>query len=234
MTSISQTDRSEYRLLENRFWHMLRQTFSRVLVTGIEPVDEYRASLSNSSPYERLLALHDDPLDVAAVLLGVTLTPEIISRYEALISAVYPEQEVYDPPLVVLEAPKRPAPDWGSELPKRRERKKPRKTQLVSMSAFERVMDRLGYTRAGQREETLLWFNDGRPSRELPKFVTTLAPSHRTSHNEPAYGVQSVLRMYDYFIDLAVSSRASLETLSMLRIQKYEFAREFDVRLDEP
>jgi uncharacterized membrane protein YeaQ/YmgE (transglycosylase-associated protein family) len=93
MTSIDPSNLEEYERLESMFWRTLRQTFIRVLDTGTEAVDYYRESLFKSSPYERLLALHDDPLDVAAVLAGVTLTPDIISRYEALLSETAPAEQ---------------------------------------------------------------------------------------------------------------------------------------------
>jgi hypothetical protein len=235
MTSISPTNRREYRLLERRFWQTLRQTFSKVFVTGTEPVDLYQVSLSNSSPYERLLALHDDPLDVAAVLLSVTLTPEIISRYEAMVSESYPAQGINNPPRkvsVAVERPvaaERPIPDWGSELPRPRERKGRRTTALVSMLTFERLMDRLGYAQARQGEKVLIWkLRQGRASsRGLAQVVATLAPRYKTSHNQPAYDVRSVLDVYDHIIALAAHNRAPPETLRMVREQQDQFAREF-------
>jgi hypothetical protein len=71
MTIVEPADFEEYEFLERRFWETLRQTFTRVLNLSIEPVDEYRASLLHSPVYERVLALHDDPLDVAAILESV-------------------------------------------------------------------------------------------------------------------------------------------------------------------
>ena len=233
MTSISPTNRREYRLLERRFWQTLRQTFSKVFVTGTEPVEKYRASLSNSSPYERLLALHDDPLDVAAVLLGVTLTPEITSRYEAMLAEGYPARVIDNPPRKVSEATERPeateqpVPDWPPDLLGPREGR--RTTALVSMLAFERLMDRLGYARAKQEGKVLVWqLPQGRGSpRGLPQVVATLAPMYYTSHKQPAYDVRYILDVYDHIIALAAHSRAPLGTLKMVREQRDQFAREF-------
>jgi hypothetical protein len=227
MTSISPTNRREYRLLERKFWQILRQTFSEVFVTSTEPVDQYWASLSKSSPYERLLALHDDPLDVAAVLLGVTLTPEITSRYEAMLSKGYPARVIDNPPRKVSEATERPVPDWPPDLLGPREGR--RTTALVSMLAFERLMDRLGYARARQEGKVLVWqLPQGRgSSRGLPQVVATLAPMYSTSHKQPAYDVRYILDVYDHIIALAAHSRAPLGTLKMVREQRDQFAREF-------
>ena len=231
MTSISPTNKRVYRLLERRFWQTLRQTFSKVFVTGTEPVDIYRASLSNSSRYEQLLALHDDPLDVAAVLLGVTLTPEIISRYEAMLSESYPTRLIDNPPHQVSEETReRPVPVLASELPRPRERERRRTTALVSMLTFERLMDGLGYARVRQEGKVFVWqLRQGRASSPgLPQVVSTLAPMYRTSHKQPAYDVRYVLDVYDHIIALATHARAPLGTLRMVREQRDQFAREFE------
>jgi uncharacterized membrane protein YeaQ/YmgE (transglycosylase-associated protein family) len=142
MTSIDPTNLKEYERLESMFWHTLRQTFSRVLDKSTEPVDYYRASLSKASPYERLLALHDDPLDVAAVLAGVTLTPDIMSRYEALLSKIYPEQAIYNPLYP------------GSEVPRQRARETPRTS---GRSVFIQIMKRLGHAPAELKGKIVAW-----------------------------------------------------------------------------
>src|ERR1700761_5233619 len=111
MTSLTQADQTDIQLLEDRFWQALRLTFSRVFLTDVEPVEEYRASLSSSSPYERLLALHDDPLDVAAVLLGVKLTPEITERYDAVMKTLISDADIQTLPFLGRAALEGPAQD---------------------------------------------------------------------------------------------------------------------------
>ena len=125
MTVLDPTNPEAYAALEREFWQTLQQTFTDVL--RIEPslVDAYRAELQQASPYERLLALHDDPLDVAAVLTGITLTPEISSRYEEFLS--------HDPPTIALGSP----PYFLI----------PRRRVLVSMEEVTRQMTNLGYRR---------------------------------------------------------------------------------------
>src|SRR5258708_6119308 len=119
MTAIGPADWEQYEPFQRRFWDLVRQTFIRVLDTSTEPIDEYRASLSDSSPDEQLLALHDDPLDLAAVLTGVTLTPETIARYDRMVSETHPDQVIADRPFSVEVGvpPDVVSPYWGDVVP---------------------------------------------------------------------------------------------------------------------
>jgi hypothetical protein len=217
MTSISPANQQEFQLLERRFWNILRQTFSHVLDTDTGPVEDYWASLSNSSPYERLLALHDDPLDVAAVLTGITLTPDMVSRYEALLYELYAEQVVGNPPY------------WGSEVPGRA---RARPQHFVPKSVLVQIMQRLGYSPGRQEGEFIVWQQSqgqrrGR-FRELPQLVPILAPMAYASLGEEGYDKQVVLDVFNRIIDSATRDNASSETLRIVREQRDEFARRFE------
>ena len=70
--------------LEDRFWTLLRDALERILGADGELANQYRLHLESASSYEKLLALHDDPLDVAAMLAGISLTEEHLARYDEM------------------------------------------------------------------------------------------------------------------------------------------------------
>jgi hypothetical protein len=250
MTAIGPESWYEYEPLQRRFWDLLRQAFIRVLDTSTEPIDEYRASLSNASRDEQLLALHEDPLDVAAVLTGVTLTPEMISRYDTMLSEIYPdEDEVIDSPSSAI---RQVAPAWGRGIPPysvhvvlphwidrpppsqgmewRRLRRLPPVTSEISRfiptAALTTLLERLGYSQNPRYEEPLtIWQLRSDRLQGLPEFVFVPPPTHLTADGKPAYDRRSLLNLYDWIIWLANRRSASPETLVMLVRERDQFAR---------
>lgn len=204
MTVLDPTNPEAYAALEREFWQTLQQTFTDVL--RIEPslVDAYRAELQQASPYERLLALHDDPLDVAAVLTGITLTPEISSRYEEFLS--------HDPPTIALGSP----PYFLI----------PRRRVLVSMEEVTRQMTNLGYRRVRPQEaEAVSWqLRENRNHlRRMPKFVTLQPPTQRTVAGQLAYEMSDILDLFKHIADLATKRGAPRETMVWIERHRRAF-----------
>jgi hypothetical protein len=221
MTSIDPADLEEYRLLERRFWNTLQQTFSRVLNTSTGVVDDYRASLAEASSYERLLALHDDPLDVAADLSGITLTPEMVSRYGELLSEIY-LRETISPSLIRTLTP------LPLTIPTLPELHRSLLTNVVPMATLVEAMARLGYHRIEEYEGGgLLWESRSRAvhyASRLPEAITTPPPIYTLDGNL-AYDVQSILDLYNRIIALARHRGASSEELRSVTHERDEFAR---------
>jgi hypothetical protein len=218
MTIVEPADFEEYEFLERRFWETLRQTFTRVLNLSIEPVDEYRASLLHSPFYERVLALHDDPLDVAAILAEITITPEILARYEALLSEISVAEEDME---IVSSTDREPQP--GLVIRKR-------SSGLVSMVKFNRIMTGLGY-RFTQRLGKLAIWELKQPSQRfpgLPEVVPIAAHIYLTSHRQRAYEKDTIVAVYNDIIALAGERQAPESTLRMVRQRRDDFIREFD------
>ncbi len=71
---------------EQRFWKILNATLSKVMRNERGLGERYRAELANAVPLERLLALHDDPIDVAASLADVRLTDEHLAQYDEILA----------------------------------------------------------------------------------------------------------------------------------------------------
>jgi 5,6,7,8-tetrahydromethanopterin hydro-lyase len=69
---------------ESNFWKLVSDALSEVLGVDGDLAQQYRAQLEGASARERLLALHDDPIDVAATIAGISLTREHLSQYDSL------------------------------------------------------------------------------------------------------------------------------------------------------
>jgi 5,6,7,8-tetrahydromethanopterin hydro-lyase len=69
---------------ESSFWKLVSGALSEVLGVDGDLAEQYRAQLKGASARERLLALHDDPIDVAATIAGISLTREHLRQYDLL------------------------------------------------------------------------------------------------------------------------------------------------------
>ena len=70
--------------LEIMFWTLLRDTLERVLKADGSLAAQYKAQLESASACEKLLALREDPIDVAATLAGISLTKQHLDRYDEI------------------------------------------------------------------------------------------------------------------------------------------------------
>lgn len=84
MSSIDPQSSSLLPELESRFWTVLRDALEEVLGADGELADQYQHQLESASLHERLLALHEDPIDVAAMLAAIPLTEEDLLRYDEM------------------------------------------------------------------------------------------------------------------------------------------------------
>lgn len=124
--------------------------------------------LANASPYERLLALHDDPLDVAASLADVLVTDEIRARYDEM-------QRRHDNEL----------PSDSYRLPKT--------NSPVTQEQLSDLLKTLGYVSVeeSRQRRTVIW---QRPEYEddaqvnLPRLITIESPNFCSAEfAEPVY-----------------------------------------------
>ena len=113
MPSIDPADLSLFPEVEDRFWQRLHYALDHALSADGDLARQYQLKLESASSFERLLALHDDPIDVAATLAGIVLTEDHLARYRAMAELLTPSG---------LEEPRRltgpalPEPE-GREIP---------------------------------------------------------------------------------------------------------------------
>jgi hypothetical protein len=226
MASIGPYDSEEFQIAEAVFWRTVRETCRNILTTNTFPVEEYRDSLLEGSLDQRLLAMHDDPLELASTLTGVRVTPPMISEYKALSSKIYSDRAAHfiagDSDL----APRRlHDPARRPELPQRRRDERAETYEAIRASDLAKLMDRFGYVSAGQEGIVAFWRKKtyvGYPW--LPDVFTTLALPRDDAGRTlvPAF---SVLQFYDTIIGLAAQSEVSPTLVASLRKERDEFLR---------
>ncbi len=143
---------------EREFWVTLRSALEDVLKAEGRLLDRFKANLASASPYERLLVLHDDPLDVAAALADISLTTEHLRRYDELRAR------------------------WESDLSPAEQ---PITNDPVSLEQLAAFLNGLGYFRMPDSNDAYLtWQLMERPEQDErlwgPQRITTMLPNFRT------------------------------------------------------
>lgn len=223
MTSIDPTSLDDFIRLEQRFWRILGRTCQQVLDRPLEAISAYRDSLLEASTYERLLALHEEPLDVASVITGVKVTPLLEARYaELLMEMDIPSILAYDLRFA------NPTYRWPL-LTSSPQRLPARTSSLVSLSALAQELDRFNYRATWQPENILLWVRVATidDTADLPEVFATALPPYSTANGEPAYDIEAVKDIFGEILALAKFKRAATSTLRRIEYHRDEFLRSF-------
>jgi hypothetical protein len=139
---------------------------------------QYQEALADSSPYERLLALHDSPLEIAAMLADVPVTDDIRARYDELQARLRAEASVDTARL-------------------------PKTNYPVTRQQLSNILSTLGYAPVqGADDQFQIWerpeYKEEAPVN-LPRLITVPAPGFRAN--------QFLESVYDrsFVIDLLTS-----------------------------
>jgi hypothetical protein len=167
-------------LVEAEKWHAaaLKEILSTVFEADPNLANEYFEALAKSSPEERLLALHDDPIDVATMLTGFSVDQDQLSAYSEMLKA----SEV-----ISLEG-----------LPKT--------LHPVRASTLDRTLRELGYERiqSGLGRPYHLWEQRGDLRSQLPQVLTLSTPQFRAEDiSELVYDRGEVL---DFLVNIATDT----------------------------
>ena len=71
--------------LEREFAQTLQNTLTQVFKVDSGQAYPYLRYLKSATPNERLLALHESPLDVASSITGLSITPEMLKDYNRVL-----------------------------------------------------------------------------------------------------------------------------------------------------
>jgi hypothetical protein len=71
--------------LEREFAQTLQNTLTQVFKVDSDQAYPYLRYLESAKPSERLLALHESPLDVASSITGLSITPEMLNDYNRVL-----------------------------------------------------------------------------------------------------------------------------------------------------
>jgi hypothetical protein len=138
--------------LESAFWRQVRAVVSDVFEADDAPVERYQILLAIASPTERLLAMHESPLEVASGLTGIAITADHIERYERL-AAEFEERAL------------RPSESASTSAP-------------VTLQQLDDVLFRVGYERlpAEDGRSFVHWVLNERGGSAFPRVLTLSVP----------------------------------------------------------
>ncbi len=227
MTSFDANNSDEFELYERSFWSALETTLSSVFDTEAGIASAYKEQLSDASPYERLLALHDDPLDIASKLTGIAITPAIELRYDLLVATSNPQHVSLAFPREVLGrviAAPPVAKALTPPLPLART------SGLVSLPKLQDILRSLGFEYAGEFEGTMQWHATTTPrGARLPPIIAAESSFYRTSHGYSAVSTDDVLQLFTFLRTSAQVNEAPANTYELIdRIEK-QFREEFGI-----
>jgi hypothetical protein len=162
-----------------RFWEVLQATMQTIFPSHINAVWRYKEQLDSATPTERLLALHDDPIDVAATLAGSAITPEMLALYDKVVGRLDNFSRRFELHSGILQTT---APVTLAQL-----------DSLLGNFSYEPVphRDQTAF-RTWQKTQNVTWDALG----DFPRFITLLAPDFSTQ------GMSEAVYDRDYIIDL--------------------------------
>lgn len=206
MTTFDPYQAEDFAALESRYWKALEITLNDVFGADVSVAASYRKSLAGAPPLERALALHDEPIDLAAALTGEPVTEKRLAAYEA---SKY-----------LFSHPTRPdrtmASGAGYVLATTR---RVEGARLVSVKTLNKYMEELGYQRLAI-EAGVAFYALGRSSKKRPllrRFNMESLPWDNADR-EPVYRLDIVLNMLDALAEHA--RRSSPASTISERIEK--------------
>jgi hypothetical protein len=161
--------------LESSFWRHLRAVVTNIFKADEEVAERYQLSLAGASPAERMLAMHESPLEVAASLTGTTITTEHIQQCERLLAKIA-DRAPADGKIIFTPSP-------------------------ITLEQLDAVLYRVGYRRLAvdDKRHFLHWMLDKDESLQFPRLVTLSAPQFASD------GISELVYDRDYILDALVT-----------------------------
>jgi hypothetical protein len=86
MATIDDTNYELLAAIEHDYARILRDVVTQIFDENVEVADSFKRSLEDSPIRERLLALHESPLEIAAALTGRSIDDRMRGQYERLLA----------------------------------------------------------------------------------------------------------------------------------------------------
>jgi hypothetical protein len=147
----------------------LRDILSNVFEADQDLADWYLRALADAAPEERLLALHDDPMDIATMLTGFSVNQEQLVAYNEMVRTF--EREASQKKFATTERP-------------------------VSLSTLDMALSRLGYKRIQNEigRPYHSWRQINPDDRSIAYLLTLSAPQFRAEgFPEAVYDLNEVI-----------------------------------------
>ncbi|MFK4489681.1 hypothetical protein [Bradyrhizobium sp. USDA 336] len=186
MKALDPNRAEELAAFEARYWPVLQITLRRVFDADPSMAEHYRLGLMAGTPLQRALALHDDPLDVAATLSGKSLTADRVALYDNLISSLAEVRRAPEPPALKVTGP-------GDILSStRRDDRAP----LVAVITLNKFLGELGYHRLTVRSGVAYFLLERKSwKRPLPKRLDMETLPGLTADRQEVYGLDRALNV---------------------------------------
>jgi hypothetical protein len=217
MTALDPNRPEELKAFEARYWFELQMTLRRVFHADPELVEHYRRSMMEAPPFQRALALHDHPLDVASTLTGISLTADHIALYD---DATSPEAEAVR---TLLEPRTKSIADLADILSSaRRDENAP----MVTTMTLNKFMAELGYQRLTIRSG-VAYFPLSRKAlkRPLPRQFDMETLPGVTADGIEVYGLDRVLNMLNGIQEFARRKRPDSSIVARIEKIKIRLVR---------
>jgi hypothetical protein len=200
MTELDPNRSKELAASEARYWQSLQTTLDVVFEVDPGLAVRYRSDLMEAPPLQRALALHDDPLDVAATLSGKPLTADRIALYDAT------KLRSAEAGRVVRRIPADVMHLGGVLSSARREENAP----MVTVITLNKYMGELGYNRLAIKSG-IAYFSLARKAwkRPLPKHLEMETLPGLTVDRDEVYGLDRVLNMLNGLQEFARRRKAA-------------------------
>lgn len=213
-------------LLEALFVGSLRTTLAIVYSADPDLAAEYVHELRNAPPLQRTLALHDDPLEVASLLTGLSVTAERTALYDSVrhlfsddhhIAAGEPVAESTPPPPTALR-------EAASRVVLQRAREK--HAPLVRLTTLNELMSKLGYMPLRIKAGVATFYSKKGVRSPLPVFFSMSNLPGRDADREDVYALDTIVLMLDGLQKYARVRKRSKKVVSLIAQLRAEVVKD--------
>lgn len=222
MTTLDPNQAEQLAVSEARYWRALQITLRRVFDADPLMAERYRRNLMEAPPLQRALALHDHPLDVAALLTGKSLTTERVALYDDVFPpmAEAGRRLVRDIPAAFAESA-----DILSSA--RRDERAP----MVTVTTLDKFMGELGYQHLTISSGTAYFLLERRAwKRPLPRRLEMETLPGLTSDREAVYGLDRVLNVLTGLQEFARRRKPASSIITRIEKMKARLVRSYAAR----
>ncbi|MEA2864174.1 MAG: hypothetical protein QOC84_2130 [Bradyrhizobium sp.] len=214
MTAIDPNDVKAFAADEIQFWNTLQLTLAMVFEADPSLGIDYRNKLLKASPLQRALALHDDPLDAAATLVGLPVTTSRIAKYDALQSGATDSVVTVKPSVSETVKSESLAVPSVTILRRRRDTTSP----LVPLATLNELMSELGYYPLLIRVGVAYYILRKRlgAKRPLPIEISMPHLPGRTADRDEVYSLDVMLTLFDSLKAFARRRKSSSRVMSQI------------------
>jgi hypothetical protein len=186
MPAIGEEDEEYLAELERDYAFVLHAVLRNIFEARPAVADGYLAELADCPPFERLLALHEPPIEVASELTGIPITEEMQLRYEEILRSL---AERFTSEMVLARRVWQPQVGVLADSVAVKD---------VPFTLVERYLTNSGYNKIDTLPNgSFLWArSEPHPQyARSPRHLVTPRPNRQTPAGTPAFSRTTVVRL---------------------------------------